>query len=194
METFIIKKQELTKDNLIDISGKILNQTILISNKKKYRICEIEFYLRCDNHKDEYTHCNDDQLNYGSWYFHKFGNGSYKGGTFKGLDITLGNSKNKYAGILIRSIYDIKNKKMICGPSNLVTELLKQHECTSAKDFMKDKDTLSVLNTAKSKNTYIYLQDMKKPKHDTRWSGPRIGLSDKYPEWKKVNYRFCHYV
>jgi hypothetical protein len=60
---------------------------------------------------DEYTHCNDDQLKYGYWYFHKFPNGSYKGGTFKGLDITLGNNKDKYCGILIRSIYDIENKK-----------------------------------------------------------------------------------
>ena len=35
-------------------------------------------------------------------YFHKFKNGSYKEGTFKGMDISLGNSdKNIYFGILI---------------------------------------------------------------------------------------------
>ena len=190
MESFIAKNSQLTKDNITDIAKKILNQTVLTSKNKQYRICEIEFYLRCADHMDEYTHCNDDQ--YGYWYFHKFPNGSYKGGTFKGLDITLGNNKDKYCGILIRSIYDIENKKMICGPSNSVTELIGQHNCTNVKEFMKNKDTLFVLNASKSNkttNNYIYLNDHKFNK-EIIYSGPRIGLSDKHMEWKTINYRF----
>ena len=90
MQSFINEEQELTKENMLDIADRFFNQTIIVSNTVEYRIREIEFYLRSDDHQDEYTHCNQDQTEYGKWYFHKFKNGTYKVGTFKGLDLTLG--------------------------------------------------------------------------------------------------------
>src|SRR6185437_11368400 len=106
----------------------ILNKTILKVGKSKFRICEIEFYLYNKKHKDKYVNGHKDQLQYGKWYFHKMGQSeSYKGGTFMGLDLALGNKKKKsYCGILLRSMYDIKKKEMITGSCNLVKRILKE--------------------------------------------------------------------
>lgn len=190
METFIKNNNQITKDNITEIADKLLNKTILISGNKSYRICEIEFYLHYDEHKDEYTHKNDDQLDYGKWYFHKFGNGSYKGGSFKGLDLTLGNrTSNKYCGILIRTLCNIDDDSAICGPSNSVSDLIGQHYESSVKKFMENKQSpLSVLSD--ENNKYIYIKDYEFPNNEDIYCGPRIGLSDKYPIWKNVNYRF----
>jgi phenolic acid decarboxylase len=85
-----------------------------------------------------------------------FPNGSYKGGTFKGIDLTMGNQK-QHCGILIRSMYDVKNQKMICGPCNCVNELLKNHGSSNVKEFMADKpEILDVID-----NDFIKLKDCK---------------------------------
>ncbi|KAJ3085695.1 hypothetical protein HK102_013922 [Quaeritorhiza haematococci] len=57
-----------------------------------YRLSEIEFYFydKC-HHPDPFTHKQPQQLTRAQWYFHKQGN-SYRGGTWKGLDITFGRS------------------------------------------------------------------------------------------------------
>jgi hypothetical protein len=69
METFIKEDKQVTKDNIIDVVRKMLNETVIVYNKLIYRICEIEFYLLSDDHPDKYTHGNDDQKEYGKWYF-----------------------------------------------------------------------------------------------------------------------------
>ena len=225
METFIRKKEDIEKNkeyvkNMDKLAEKILNETILISNDQIYRICEIEFYLKSTDHKDDYTHGNSDQNKYGKWYFHKFSSGAYKGGTFKGLDITLGSDKEPkcYCGILIRALYNIgkntsdnineykkkreeisnlkKDESFICGPSNSVSVILKvqKESTTSAKEFMKDK--INPLPALKNKdNEYIYLQDDKNNilLSEKMYKGPRIGLKDTYPDWKSVDYRYCIY-
>src|SRR5271155_2214746 len=112
MESFIEKKTTISSDDFDEIADLLLNKTLLSTKDNTYRICEIEFYLYDDEHKDEYTHKNDDQSKYGKFYFHKYKNGTYKSGTYKGMDITLG-QEDTYCGILIRSVYNIENKKMI---------------------------------------------------------------------------------
>ena len=62
---------------------------LVVNNRLKYRLVEIEFYLKGGPHQDMYAHCNKDQKTCGEWYFHKQKEG-YKGGTYKGLDITFG--------------------------------------------------------------------------------------------------------
>lgn len=195
METYIRNKTKPTKNDLQDIAKIILNRTKIVSGGKSYRICEIEFYLRCDNHKDEYTHCNKDQLKYGRWYFHQFANGSFKAGTFKGMDLTLGDKdNNKYLGILVRSLYDMDMNIMIKGPSNCVNELIGNHNESNVKDFMSKVYSnvgLRTLPTKKTtKNKYIYLRDYIHREDNEIYHGPRIGLSDKYPVWRDINYRF----
>ena len=106
-----------------NIANILLNEVILDINGKAHRIAEIEFYLQHNNHNDTFAHCDAQQLTHGQWYFHKTGN-SYRGGTYKGLDITF--SKTGYSGILIRALYDMQNNKYIDGPSLSVDHLLNQ--------------------------------------------------------------------
>lgn len=81
---------ELTEKDFNDLSYKILNQSCLIVNGKVFRICEIEMYLHSESHPDEYVHCNPEQKSFGKFYFHKYATGTYKSGTWKGMDIVLG--------------------------------------------------------------------------------------------------------
>ncbi|SMD42073.1 hypothetical protein SAMN00777080_0610 [Aquiflexum balticum DSM 16537] len=78
----------------------MLNQYVLISGRRKFRICEIEFYYKEveGHHKDIYTHAHELQKSSGKWYQH----GS-------GLDITCGNDK-AYGGILIRALQELNEE------------------------------------------------------------------------------------
>lgn len=51
-------------DKFDDISDIILNKAVLHAKDKKYRICEIEFYLKSKEHNDEYVHGHKDQLEF----------------------------------------------------------------------------------------------------------------------------------
>lgn len=107
-----------------ELAGVLLNQTLLEVNKSKYRICEIEFYVHSDAHRDPYAHQHPEQLKFGTWYFHQLKTKkgySFKGGNYKGLDITLGDGKS-FVGILIRSIES--SGERIDGPSLVVDEIL----------------------------------------------------------------------
>ena len=89
----------LSDNEFSEIADILLNKSYLMINGNKYRLIEIEFYLHNDNHLDTYVHCDADQLLYKKFYFHKFKTGTYKAGTFKGLDITLGDeNSNAYLG------------------------------------------------------------------------------------------------
>jgi len=63
--------------------------TMVVNNKHKYRLAEIEYYLKGGKHEDTFAHCSPDQAGFEEWYFHKQ-KGTYKGGTYKGLDLTFG--------------------------------------------------------------------------------------------------------
>ncbi|WP_292657280.1 hypothetical protein, partial [Nitratifractor sp.] len=74
----------------------------------KYTISELEFYYCRDDHEDCYCHSYESykkgydhkQKQRLCWYFH----GS-------GMDITIGDGKNIYGGILIRSV--LENKELL---------------------------------------------------------------------------------
>lgn len=184
----LIKKELATHENFNEISNILLNKSILIVKDKKFRLCEIEFYY-CDNdHKDDYTHCSDDQLDFGIFYFHKYKNGTYKSGTYKGLDLTFGNrEKNTYFGILIRSIMDLDSNEFTEGPCKCVNKILEQFNFTTVNEFMNNKP--SKLNIYDEKYE-IYLSECDLKDQDI-FVGPRVGLSDKYPEYLNKNYRYA---
>lgn len=69
-------------------------------------MCEIEFYLNCEGHKDTFTHGDTLQHENAKWYFHKMG-GNYKAGSYKGLDLTFGHRGSTIGGILIRSLMPV---------------------------------------------------------------------------------------
>lgn len=189
MKSFIESKTDPNVNNFDKIAHILLNDSILLINSKSYRICEIEFYLHNDSHKDQYVHMNHDQLSYGSYYFHKYKTGTYKSGTYKGLDITLGNHlSHSYCGILIRSIYDISNKILIEGPCRSVNKILEEYNCISISDFT-NTNLLSVLS---NKNNFV-IKDIDKNNlfnDEIIYKGIRVGLSDKYSDFKNKKYRY----
>lgn len=161
------------------IADQILNKTGLWINGQIYRILEIEFYLHSPNHPDGYVHKNpEQQISYG-WYFHRFGNGTYKNGTFKGLDITLG-SPGVYFSILIRTIGT--PSLVIEGPCKTVDHVLEQMNVQNIYQ-MTGGICCSCIGGPLCLISYNWVQEQ-------IWTGSRVGLSTKHLEFKEKDYRF----
>ncbi len=182
-----------------DIVDKLLNKTVVISKRREdskdpqdtkeslsFRICEIEIYWYSPKHQDEYAHKSKEQLLPDRWYFHRptLTSSSYKEGTFKGLDITMGNNKDRYIGILIRSLLNLKTNEFIEGPCNCVKALIAPYQKVS--DYLKEEKELPL---SVYTDPYLYLQNYDLVREDI-YSGKRIGLSEKYPMWRNKKYRF----
>jgi len=166
------------------IAYNLLNKVVLNSGSNLYRICEIEMYCYSELHPDLYVHRVEDQKTNGKFYFHKFSNGTYKAGTFKGLDITYGDEKT-YFGVLIRSILNLKTRELTEGSCNCVNELIGG---ITVKEFMSKFDGIISID-----NKDFGLIDYKLPIKPL-YHGPRIGLSDKYPEFRDRDYRYAIYI
>lgn len=165
----------------------LLNNYVIHVKDTLYRMHEVELYLKNTSHDDLYTHTNSDQLLFGKWYFHKFKNGSYKGGTYKGMDLTLGNNVDTYCGILIRSMCKLGTEDIIEGPCNCVNKILSHYGFNDIKSFMADKTNPMNINDS---NGALFLEKNDKLEKETIYVGPRIGLSEKYPEYRVKPYRF----
>ncbi|MEZ4450260.1 MAG: hypothetical protein R3B09_12355 [Nannocystaceae bacterium] len=87
-----------------------------------HRIAEIELYWTSDAHPDPFTHGDPMQREFGRWYFHRQGT-SYKGGSFKGLDLAVG-SPRVAAGILLRAIVDVERGALVEGSCSVVDHIL----------------------------------------------------------------------
>jgi hypothetical protein len=108
-------------------------QTELVTQGKRYRLTEIEFYLVGGVHDDVFTHQDKQQLTCCQWYFHRTGT-QYRSGNYKGLDITFGTpsglgyiyvtGKDCYGGILVRGIQDVSTGKLFDGPCLSVNQIL----------------------------------------------------------------------
>ncbi len=149
-----------------ELADVLLNQSILIVGNMKYRICEIEFYAYSENHQDPYVHRHPEQLKFGNWYFHqiKTKNGfSYKGGNYKGIDLTLGDNSN-FVGVLIRSIESIEMPKRIEGPSLVVDKLLSDLDADSVAELSSSNKSMIALHFDPSLSSREFVM------------GPRVGL------------------
>ena len=101
------------------------------------------------------------------------------------MDLTLGDPDTCF-GILVRSLYDKDQDLMTEGPCRVVNLILDANGKHDVKEYMEDKkDPLSVRSTGN-----IHLKRVNGLSNEQIYAGPRIGLSDKYPEWKDVPYRF----
>ena len=89
----------------------ILNGSFLMIKEQPHRICEMELYYYSSSHSDEYVHRDDLQTTFGQIYFHRFKNRNYKGGTFRGVDLTFGRP-DVHLSILIRTIQNITTGKL----------------------------------------------------------------------------------
>ena len=155
------------------IAGLLMNRIVLIVNKNRYRLTEIEFYYYSTGyHEDPYIHRNKLQLLAGQWYFH----GS-------GLDITFGDGTN-YGGILIRGIKLINRDKpvFIDGPLNVVQEIFSAFGNVSYKEHtltLIETDDLPVEEIVRS--TRVGLKD-KEP----------AGFKDKYYRYLTFPFEASH--
>lgn len=189
-------------------ANSIINHTWLVINQQFYQIVELEFYLYSDQHPDLYCHSHPDQLTTNKWYFHRAGkssNSKYKGGTYKGLDITFGNS-NQYGGILIRSIQSVDNQEVIEGPCKVVNRILELCQTNSIQELVKtisldinQIDNLfltcrlnhSILVENRIQELTILILPVVDPLKISK--GPRVGLSLKGDFSNKEPYLFRSY-
>lgn len=174
----------------------LLNNVVLLIKGDEYRLGEIEFYYttteESSSHKDPFTHQTKLQKTLGQWYFHQNPNGSYKSGTYKGLDFTIGDGDFAFGGVLIRTIQNLKNQSIIEGPCLVVNHILEKHGLKESKEFVEKffKDENSILNKE------LCLVEKKGTKTKLYKSG-RVGLTLKKSDSKVLrlefllkNYRF----
>lgn len=194
-----ILRSEISFDELADILLnktfiKIQNRSFRDKNKRsKFRIREIEFYYYdSQSHPDPFTHKDEHQEIPGRWYFHRQNGKSYKGGTYKGLDITFGSSINGvFGGILIRSIQ--YGDTLIEGPCKVVDFILKTTGSKTIEKLLEkfEEDTelpKKVTNYENSDNeSPLYLCEIEESnlKEKPIYKAPRVGLSLK----KSIKYR-----
>ncbi|KAL0950402.1 hypothetical protein HGRIS_010360 [Hohenbuehelia grisea] len=205
----------------------LLHQHTLVLTAKgkstEYRILELEFYLRTSEHEDPYTHGSEEQKISGQWYFHRAPRRSndstksltstsgYRGGTRKGLDITIGGpvkspyfqnvedeSSEAYSprgGILLRTLQR-SDDKVVSGPSLLVDEILQRSGASSIKELV---DTMwrgdisvcppscssdEVREESTERHVFLRLQPSVVVKTDDLphiYTSPRIGLDLSHP-------------
>lgn len=104
------------------VADTLLNRAELVAAGAPLRVAEVEFYLKSADHPDPFAHANAVQRHWGRWYFHRSG-GSFRGGSFKGLDLTLGDDPAA-VGVLLRTVVT-PDGTLIDGPSRLVDYLLR---------------------------------------------------------------------
>ncbi|CAL1699939.1 unnamed protein product [Somion occarium] len=168
----------------------------------EYEVLELEFYLiKPGCHEDPFTHGSDEQKQSGHWYFHRAPRrittiqtsnraptaaGGYRGGTRKGLDLTLGKPVPKVAshfftseadekydpanepcgGALLRSLRRLSDGKVISGPSLLVDEILRVSKAVNISELVTTKwngNTSAFLppsHDAASRTTTMFLRSI----------------------------------
>jgi 3-methyladenine DNA glycosylase Mpg len=180
----------------MDLAKQILLNYFIKTPKNTYKITEVEMYLCSKEHNDQYTHCNGQQAKYNRFYAHKYANGTYKSGTWKGLDLCFGKN-GAYCGYLIRSIALLNENNdvetFIEGPCKSVNTILNDFDTKTFSEFnnkLQDEYKTSIENIDIF-DTESVLHIVSKEYNANIYSGKRIGLSNDYPEFRDRSYRFC---
>ncbi|MCA9217245.1 MAG: hypothetical protein KDB27_29450 [Planctomycetales bacterium] len=166
----------------------ILLRHSLIVSDQRYRILEIEFYFHTTLHADPFAHCHPVQATFGQWYFHRVGTG-YRGGTFKGIDITFGNA-DAFGGILIRTLE--KDAGVICGPSLCVDQLLS----ASGQATVEELDRAIAGRVVWDETSPLQLVRENQNSRHTVYKSSRVGLSTRHSQddnariYRDYAYRF----
>ncbi|EFC40849.1 predicted protein [Naegleria gruberi] len=187
------------EDTFVSISDYLFNNTELVVKDKTYRLAELEYYFTCPPvHNDPFSHCHDLQATRGEWYFHqslaKTNDNNYKGGSYKGLDISIGSAGFK-GGILIRSLLKSDNKTLVEGPSKCVDEIIGAYDCDNIQEFVtkcfKGQKHFQALSTSSA----FYLKPIDTPYSDTMVKSARVGLTlkQKTQQKERVEYIFKPY-
>jgi 3-methyladenine DNA glycosylase Mpg len=151
------------------IAEQLLNSSRLVVGRQPYRLVEIEFYYWSKAHPDPFTHRNPIQFDIGHWYFHRT-HGVYRGGSFKGLDLTFGQG-DASGGILIRGI-QTSDGTLIDGPSLCVDHLL--HVTGAAT--VAELDRTANKRLAWEDGNPLMLEKTAAPEKRPLFRSPRVGL------------------
>lgn len=135
----------------------IRNLCLVVGGTPSYRVIECEAYFYSEAHPDPFVHRHPQQLVPSSFYFHRTTRSPtalYRGGTFKGLDLTSGNGKDEYFGILIRSIVD-QQDEVSEGSCKCVDKIL-SHLRMTISELVSVCPLLEQPNGAFTENPYLY--------------------------------------
>jgi hypothetical protein len=175
------------------IATGLLTQVRLVANRRDFLLREVEFYLHCPGHQDPFTHSEPAQKTSGEIYLHRRG-GGYRGGSFKGLDLTFG-PVGVAGGILIRTLEDRASGEQTNGCSCCVDLLLR----TCAKERVADLDAVLAGRSIWDPESPIHLVADRPPPGDpiTITQTARVGLTLKrlkqhpeMPAYIMAGYRF----
>lgn len=171
----------------------LLNRTTLQVAGVPHRFTEIEFYVNGHNHKDTFTHGDSMQKRGGFWYFHRTA-GQYRSGTYKGLDIAIGNEQ-LFGGILIRGVEQLEPlPKLLDGPCVCVDHMLALNGAPSIDQLVSRFD-VSVDRPASGESP-LFLEAAASPRSQTVYACPRVGLtlkksaSEERQKFLARSYRF----
>jgi 3-methyladenine DNA glycosylase Mpg len=168
----------------MQIAEYVLNGVNLVVGTSRCRIVEVEYYAD----PDPYIHGTPEQATAYRWYFHKSGT-SFRGGTFKGLDLTFGNviaEHVHHGGVLIRSIRT-PSGALIEGPCKVVDFILNH---TGAGTIVQLVALCgSYPPSATQTSSILYLEETSIT-HLPIFQGPRVGLSVSHPQYLMKPLRF----
>ena len=174
------------------LTNELMHNVILKVNGLNHRIAEAEIYLYTADHLDSFTHRDEQQSKSKHFYFHRFKTGSYKSGTFKGMDIICDcGTTESYFGVLIRALVD-PNDNYIDGPCKVVDHILKLNKAESIKQLL-EKNTCDQLPVTGSENLCV---EYKKNAWNTNkiFKSIRVGLyNTDLLDWWCKDYRFLIY-
>jgi hypothetical protein len=111
-----------------EIAVTVLRQVKIVAGNRNYTIREFEmYYFNRAIHPDDYCHCRPRQLEFGLWYFHRYGRDpqAFLRNPRNGVDLTFGNKKKGiYGGLLIRAIQAVGETVTIDGINKVMRELV----------------------------------------------------------------------
>lgn len=165
----LLREREPLDDWFTSIAERLLNGSRLRVGRQAYRLVEIEFYYWSVAHPDPFTHRDPIQFDIGHWYFHRT-RGVYRGGSFKGLDLTFGH-KDASGGILIRGL-ETPEGTLIDGPSLCVDHLL---DATGAAT-VAELDRAINKRLAWENGNPLILEMLGTMQERTLFRSPRVGL------------------
>jgi hypothetical protein len=202
------------------IAREMLLNMELHANGHVLRVLEIEFYWRAEepagaavpeggHHVDLFAHaCPTQHNNYGRWYWHRQGtkpDAMYKGGNYKGLDVTIGpRGGTGHGGILIRTVQRVEDGAIIEGSCLVAEEVLRMHAAKGAASSPSIVDVVAKWNgnlCAFTNPTLFFARAKHKLPSPPAGSpvvvrSPRVGLTLKQsgesrPRFIMLPYRYC---
>lgn len=165
------------------LAHRLLNEVDLVIAGAKYRFAELEMYYSGGAHPDLFAHRDPVQLEHGRWYFHRT-RGEYRGGSFKGVDIALGDG-TAFFGILVRGAVPAEGDQLD-GPCVTVDHMLERTKCATVAALD------GVINARKvwDATSPPHLATAEKPREAKVYACSRVGLSLKKMKGKPDAPRF----